>query len=78
MIEKTEINEINGESVEYFVLKTAHDELTFVGPRRQGRRRRHATANQPRRRRGPSSNSWPRRTPSQQTGLVVSRTTKRS
>ena len=32
IIEKTEINEIGGESDEYFVLKTAHDELTLRVP----------------------------------------------
>ncbi len=32
IIEKTETKEIGGESVEYFVLKTAHDELTLRVP----------------------------------------------
>ena len=32
IIEKTEMNEVGGESVEYFVLKTAHDELTLRVP----------------------------------------------
>ena len=32
IIEKTEINQIDGEPVEYFVLKTAHDELTLRVP----------------------------------------------